>query len=423
MADGGSSPDGYRRAIGLSVRWIEGEPQRRLVVDPARGVQAAVGPHALALLDLFDAGRSVSEVLGAVLSNDAGKPARAGVLRIISRLAQLGFLEPADAHVDDAARPLEPFHEFEQFDYHVRMLADSPRVSAYARAIERAIAPGMAVLEIGAGTGILSLFAARALARAPSDAPSETSPASGAGGRVYAVEKGCVIEMARRVVREAHLEDRIQLIAGDSRRIELPQPVDLIVCELIGNRVLNEGILESILDARARHLKPGGRVIPRILRLIAYPARIEEFDGYRTSLAGIERETGFPAAPLLAWLDGRIRSGGLVVEIGGGAFHCTPLGIGQEIVRLDLESFEEASAEGETRLRIDAAGRMNGILIVFEAVLWDDIVLDVRPESPETHWQRPFYPLAEPLDVSTGDEIPIRLRYRSGENMEVGLAP
>jgi len=411
MTDGGSSPGSYRRASGLSVRWIEGEPERRLVVDTARGVRAAVGPRALTLLDLFGPGRTVSEILGAVLPVDVGDPARDGVLRIIFRLAQLGFLEPVDGRVEEGARPIDPFHEFGQFDYHVRMLADGPRVSAYARAIERAVAPGMAILEIGAGTGILSFFAARALGRA-----------AGAGGRVYAVERGAVIEMARRVIREADLEDRIQFIAEDSRRIELPEPVDLIISEIIGNRVFNEGILESILDARARHLKPGGRVIPRALRLIAYPARLEEFDGYRTTLAGIERETGFPAAPMLAWLDGRIRGGGLVVEIGGGAFHCTPLGIGQEILRIDLESFEEASAEGETRLRINDAGRVNGILIAFEATLWDGISLDIRPESPETHWQRPFYPFSEPLDVSPGDEIPVRLRYRSGEDMEVRLA-
>ncbi len=58
---------------------------------------------------------------------------------------------------------------------------------------------------------------------------------------------------------------------GWSRQIELPEPADLLVAELIGNEPLEEEILETTLDARRRLLKPGARLIPHTLTLLARP--------------------------------------------------------------------------------------------------------------------------------------------------------
>src|SRR5512138_212725 len=95
---------------------------------------------------------------------------------------------------------------------YLRMMRDPVRMPAYAEAIRRSVAPGDVVLDLGAGLGILSMLALRAGA-----------------ARVYAVELGDAIDVARQVARREGVADRLICLQGDSTRLELPEPVDLIV--------------------------------------------------------------------------------------------------------------------------------------------------------------------------------------------------
>src|SRR5208282_1926346 len=120
------------------------------------------------------------------------------------------------------------------------------RTEAFRRAIESVVRPGDVVLDVGAGSGILSLFAARAGA-----------------ARVYAVEATTVAVVAQGLAAANGFADIVEVIHGDVMDVELPGRVDVIVSEWLGGFGIDEGMLAPVIAARDRWLKPGGVMIPR----------------------------------------------------------------------------------------------------------------------------------------------------------------
>src|SRR5688572_13080954 len=129
---------------------------------------------------------------------------------------------------------------------HRLMVRDSARTEAFRVALEAAVRPGDVVLDVGAGCGILSLFAARAGAR-----------------RVYAVERTQVARLARDVARLNGFEHVVRVIEAPIEAVILPEPVDVVVSEWLGSIGVDENLLSAVLLARDRWLKPGHRLVPR----------------------------------------------------------------------------------------------------------------------------------------------------------------
>lgn len=123
------------------------------------------------------------------------------------------------------------------------MMQDYIRTSTYQRVIHSNISDfaGKIVLDVGAGSGILSFFAAEAGAK-----------------KVYAVEASNMAEHAQRLIKSNKLEDVITVIAGKIEEIELPQKVDIIISEPMGYMLYNERMLETFLHAK-KWLKEGGK--------------------------------------------------------------------------------------------------------------------------------------------------------------------
>lgn len=122
------------------------------------------------------------------------------------------------------------------------MLQDYVRTGAYQSAILQNTMDfkDKVVLDVGAGSGILSFFAAQAGAR-----------------HVYAVEASDMAHMARKLIAgNATYRDRITVIQGKMEHVQLPEKVDVIVSEPIGVFLLHERMLESYLYARDHWLKP-----------------------------------------------------------------------------------------------------------------------------------------------------------------------
>lgn len=103
---------------------------------------------------------------------------------------------------------------------------------------------GKVVLDVGAGSGILSFFAVQAGA-----------------AKVYAVEASNMAQFAQQLVTHNNLADRIEVIAGKIEEIELPQKVDIIISEPMGYMLYNERMLETYLHAK-KWLKPNGKMFP-----------------------------------------------------------------------------------------------------------------------------------------------------------------
>ena len=137
------------------------------------------------------------------------------------------------------------------------MTSGGPVISLAALAA--AVQPDDVVLDIGTGERVLALAAARAGARC-----------------VYAIEASDIAEVAARVFAVNGVQDQVTLFSGWSRLVELPERADLLVAEVVGNEPLEEEILETVLDARQRLLKPGARMIPHALTLLARPILLPE---------------------------------------------------------------------------------------------------------------------------------------------------
>lgn len=150
-------------------------------------------------------------------------------------------------------------HMSHVLEYHERMLGDVVRNRAFYRALKKRIAPGMSVLDIGSGTGVWAVFAAKLGAK-----------------KVVAIEKEkLLIPVIKNVVRENGVQDRVEVVEGDSRETRLKERFDLVVSETIGNQGFDEQIVPIMLDARKRFLKPGGILIPSTVSIFIAPARVE----------------------------------------------------------------------------------------------------------------------------------------------------
>ena len=141
-------------------------------------------------------------------------------------------------------------------DIHAVMIQDKVRTSTYAHFIltNPSLFRDAVVLDVGCGTGILSLFAARAGAK-----------------RVFAVDASDIADRAEKIVRANGLANIITVIRGKVEEISLPEgieQVDIIISEWMGYALLYESMLDSVLRARDRFLRPGGVMAPSQCRMM-----------------------------------------------------------------------------------------------------------------------------------------------------------
>lgn len=133
------------------------------------------------------------------------------------------------------------------------MINDKSRTNAYFEAImsNKNLFKDKIVLDIGCGSGILSIFAAHAGAQ-----------------HVYGVDNSSIHTLARKVVRDNGLENKITIIHGKIEEIELPvAKVDIIISEWMGYFLLYENMLESVLFARDKYLTEDGLMFPSHCRI------------------------------------------------------------------------------------------------------------------------------------------------------------
>ncbi|KAI9289583.1 S-adenosyl-L-methionine-dependent methyltransferase [Umbelopsis sp. AD052] len=146
------------------------------------------------------------------------------------------------------------FNSYAQNDIHEQMLKDRVRTEGYRNFIydNKDVFKDKIVLDIGCGTGILSMFAARAGAKT-----------------VISVDNSAIIEKAKANVKENGLDGVITLLQGRIEEITLPVPqVDIIISEWMGYFLLFEAMLDSVLVARDRWLAPGGILAPSQTRIL-----------------------------------------------------------------------------------------------------------------------------------------------------------
>ena len=172
--------------------------------------------------------------------------------------------------------------------WHFVIVRDARRNQAYEAALRRAVTPDSRVLEIGTGSGLLAMMAARAGAREV--IACEANPA--------------IAQTAREIIARNGFADRIRIVAKHSTSLDveadLGGPADVLVSEIVSNDLIGEAVLPTLEDAVRRLVKPGAAVIPgrgRIRVALAHDARW--VGGRMGEVAGFDLSTFNRFAPAL----------------------------------------------------------------------------------------------------------------------------
>ncbi|KAF5836189.1 S-adenosyl-L-methionine-dependent methyltransferase [Dunaliella salina] len=161
---------------------------------------------------------------------------------------------PFDAKIDKGSAEMY-FKYYGMLQHQQNMLQDYVRTGIYHRAItsNKLDFRGKSVMDVGAGSGILSLFAAQAGA-----------------SKVYAVEASGIVGYTQQLADgNADLGKCLQVIHAKVEEVDIAEKVDVLISEPMGTLLVNERMLETYLYARDRFLKPGGKMFPQVGRIHA----------------------------------------------------------------------------------------------------------------------------------------------------------
>jgi protein arginine N-methyltransferase 1 len=263
-------------------------------------------------------------------------------------------------------------------DEHREYLGDRNRVEAFRRALKAVVRPGDVVLDLASGTGILGLLACQAGA-----------------GRVYAVDEGPIVGLARDIAAASPYADRVTVLRTRSTWAELPGPVDVIVTDQIGHFGFEAGLLEYVPEARDKWLRPGGRIVPRSLSHWMAPVEHAEararVDFWRTPVLGLDMSPVLPAAC----------SSGYPLTVTSEALLAT----GRRVADCVLAETKGTPFTGGAEFTVEREGRFDGLLGWFRADLAPDVWMTNAPADPDRINRRQTYFPVDPVAVTRGDVI------------------
>lgn len=386
-----------RCAPHFSLRWQDGGFTAEI-----EGRKFLLGSDGPALLQAFAHPRSLAGAL---------EPLRTGVeggrhwMELTNTV--VGMLEAGLLVEEDPASPAVRLDSsgFGAASIHIRMLNDKARTAAFLAAVRQVVRPGDVVADLGTGTGVLAIAAAQAGAQ-----------------RVFAVEASGIGRLAERMFQDNGVADRIELLAGWSTRLQLPKPADVLVSEIIGNDPLAEQALELVLDARKRWLKPGARLIPSRLRILALPVMVsdEQIRGQcfvPEVLTTWSSWYGLSFEPLAQAAPGPASMTRSVLKVSE-AKACQPLGDPLVMADIIFPERENFRVDCEAHFQMGVPGALNGVLLYFEAELAPGKWFSVAPAGadPACSWRFPLWVTTRARAVRPGDRVAVRYRYRGGES-------
>ncbi len=259
------------------------------------------------------------------------------------------------------------------------MMSDRVRTLAFKKAIFDCVKKGSVAADLGAGLGILSLFAAEAGAR-----------------KVYAIEQQEDITAHARSIAERNGAGRkIAFIKGMSSEITLPEKADVIVSETLSTMGIEENIVESLFGARKRFLKKGGRLIPSSVSLYIAPVCSERL--FKETAAYFKKNFyGYDFSLLNEFSANRI----FTVTVKKDELLAKP-------AQIQSFDFTKASPEFKTDavFEIARSGTLHGLAGWFSARLSPQVGLTNSPFAQPTHWQQAFFPFCERVKVRKGMKV------------------
>ncbi|HEY1044225.1 MAG TPA: methyltransferase domain-containing protein [Telluria sp.] len=264
--------------------------------------------------------------------------------------------------------------QFIPVHYHHNMLMDQDRMHGFRSAIHYAVKPGMTVLELGGGTGVLSWFAAQQ------------------ASKVYCVEfNPDMVDEARKLLARNPNGHRVEVVHADAFEYLPPEPVDVVICEMIHVAMLREKQVEVIESFKQRYAaKFGGPLpvfLPEAIIMAVQPLQQDyDFEGFY--------------APIVQFQPTNVAAPGTV-----------ELAPPQVYSILDFTQPNGTQVVWEGRFLAEKSGMLNALRFITKNVL-----AVVPEESSTIDWLNHYMtlPLAQPLSVHTGDVLSVAFQYRTG---------
>jgi SAM-dependent methyltransferase len=266
---------------------------------------------------------------------------------------------------------------------HKVMLQDLVRTEAYEQSIDAVVRPQHRVLDFGCGSGILSMFAARAGA-----------------SKVIAVDRSPFIKKAQEIALVNNLCN-IDFYHDDHESLHLDEPVDVIVSEWMGHCLFYEAMLEPLLSLRDRYLAKDGIMIPAQLSLhvglVSDESVMEDL-----SFLG-DKPYGFDFAPIA---NVPFQQSDLVA--------LEPESLLDSVAHMGSLDMRTITKANETRVFTSTLipsekAEIYALCGWFSAQLSADIEFGTGPQDIPTHWDQILFPLPKPMMVDPSRKLTITL--------------
>lgn len=273
--------------------------------------------------------------------------------------------------------------------WHFDMLSDLRRNEGYYEAIKRVVEENDLVLDIGTGSGLLSMMCAK----------------SGAS-KVFTCETIEIIaNAAKTVIKDNELDDKIEVFHAKSNKLkvgeEIPEKVDLIVSEILDSGLLGEGVLPSLRHAQANLLKEGGRILPQAATVKGMLVQSDHLK----SIAPIAEISGFDLSSFGKFQTQNTYRREIIKSI-------PHLQLSDEFELLPINFYQlppAASPESPNTTAITVTAKESGI--IHAVAFWFDLHLDEKlslssgPSGEMVHWGQAVYCFPEPRSVEAGETV------------------
>ncbi|KAG9342937.1 hypothetical protein JZ751_015153 [Albula glossodonta] len=300
------------------------------------------------------------------------------------------------------------FDSYAHFGIHEEMLKDEVRTLTYRNSMfhNKHLFKDKVVLDVGSGTGILCMFAAKAGAR-----------------KVIGIECSSISDYAVKIVKANKLDHIVTIIKGKVEEVELPvEEVDIIISEWMGYCLFYESMLNTVIYARDKWLKPDGLIFPDRATLYVTAIEDRQYKDYKihckwlaisssqlppaiacmVSDRGWENVYGFDMScikevaikePLVDVVDPKqlVSSACLIKEV--------------DIYTVKIE---DLSFTSPFCLQVKRNDYIHALVTYFNIEFTrchKRTGFSTSPESPYTHWKQTVFYLDDYLTVKTGEEI------------------